>query len=67
MLDLIVEKETNASIQVVNLMGTVVFEEQRSLQVGQNVFSMVLDVPRGMYLLKIKGTEIEVTQKLLKQ
>lgn len=67
MVNVTVEKETDAWIQVVNLTGNVVFEEKRTLWAGQNAFSIVLELPRGMFFLKIKGAQIEVTQKLLKQ
>lgn len=67
MLDLNVEKETEAVVQVVNLMGTVVWEEKRMLYAGQNAFSIIMEVPKGMYLLQIKGDALDVTQKLLKQ
>jgi hypothetical protein len=67
MVNVSAEKETNALIQVVNLTGTVVFEEKRMLWAGQNAFSIIIDVPQGMFLLKVKGEQIDVTQKILKQ
>jgi hypothetical protein len=67
MLNLTVEKETDAMLQVVNLTGTVVYEEKRRLLAGQNAFSIAIDAPPSMYVLKIKGEQLDITQKILKQ
>lgn len=67
--DIVYEATTaeNISIEIVDITGKLITQENRIAAIGKNNFSIFLDQPSGIYICNIKGLTINESIRLIKE
>ena len=62
------DNDLKANIEVINALGAVVFNENKTIISGKNTFNLFLpQLTNGVYFLKISTQNLTATKKFIKQ